>query len=176
MYTAGNWSCWPPLFGKYLYLSKLWNVFVYFEIYLSRNRNCSKVHWSKQVRCRRLATGRAGRLCLAANTPLPFLPIHLDFILHQDLPKCFIVVFLSLHFYISVPSSSYGVFINAMKIPLLRQFEKIIYFCGAYCVIGVSLWISICHSHDSLRLPDWHVHRPFIFLHSLLNGTTSVIH
>ena len=35
-----------------------------FQKYLSRNRNCSKVHWSKQVRCRRLATGRAGRSLL----------------------------------------------------------------------------------------------------------------
>ena len=43
---------------------------LYFEMYLSRNRNCSKVHWSKQVRCRRLATGRAGRLSLA-TLPLP---------------------------------------------------------------------------------------------------------
>ena len=33
------------------------------------NRNCSKVHWSKQVRCRRLATGRGGRLSLAPYTP-----------------------------------------------------------------------------------------------------------
>ena len=73
------------------------------------NRNCSKVHWSKQVRCRRLATGRAGRLWLAANTPLPLLPIHLDFILHKDLQKCFIFVFLCLHFYISASSSSDGV-------------------------------------------------------------------
>ena len=105
-------------------------------MYLSRNRNCSKVHWSKQVRCRRLATGRAGRLCLAANTPLPLLPIHLDFILHKDLQKCFIFVFLCLHFYISASSSSDGVY---KQIPRKSDFwdnlsRNFVFFSGAYCV------------------------------------------
>ena len=41
-----------------------------------------------------------------AQHPLPLLPIHLDFILRQHLQRCFIFIFLCLHFCISAPPSS----------------------------------------------------------------------
>ena len=124
---------------------------------------------AKQVRCRRLATGRAGRLSLAPKPPAA--PTHsLGFYSPPGFAEIFYFqISVSAFLYFSSIASS-----DATKLPLLRKL--FVYSFGSILCSLVSLWISICHSHDSLRLPDWHVHRRFIFPLSLLNGTTSVIH
>ena len=54
--------------------------------------------------------------------------------------------------------------------------SPLVVFYGEHIVsIQQGLWISICHPQDSLTLPHWHVHRPFIFLHNLLNGTKDLL-
>ena len=54
--------------------------------------------------------------------------------------------------------------------------SPLVVFYGEHIVsIQQGLWISICHPQDSLTLPHWHVHRAFIFLHNLLNGTKALL-
>ena len=177
MKQTDYWLSWPPFIGIW-YLLKFWNAFVEILKCICMNLKsiCLEIEivvkciGAKQVRCRRLATGRAGRLSLAPKPPAA--PTHsLGFYSPPGVAEIFYFqISISLHFYIS-PSIACS---DAMKTPLLRKL--FVYSFGSILCSLVSLWISICHSHDSLRLPDWHVHRRFIFPLSLLNGTTSVIH